>query len=99
LDHSDAYRTWTLERTDPLAREDLERFASGFGEHIYRAKGFVHLREDPVRRYLYQQVGARWSLEAGSAWGEDTASTLVVLIGAAHAAGTEALDVLEPSLG
>jgi G3E family GTPase len=98
LDHSDAYRTWTLERTDPLSREDLERFASGFGEHLYRAKGFVHLREDPARRYLYQQVGARWSLEAGSAWGEDTASTLVVLIGAAHAAGTEALDMLEPSL-
>lgn len=80
-DHASAYQTWTLERAQALSRSDLERFASGLGEHVYRAKGFVYLRDDPKRRYVYQQVGARWSLEAGAPWGAEPRRTLLVVIG------------------
>jgi G3E family GTPase len=92
--HGDPYQTWTLERTQPLSRSDLERFASGLGEEIYRAKGFVHLLDDPGRRYVYQQVGARWSVEPGNAWGEALCRTRLVVIGRAGAIGQGSLAAL-----
>lgn len=80
-DHSHNFETWTIEQTSPLDRGTLARFASGLGEDIYRAKGFVCLEGDPERRYIYQQVGARWSLEAGTVWGDDPHQTRLVVIG------------------
>lgn len=88
------YETWTIERTDPLPRKVLDAFASGLGTDIYRAKGFVCLQDDPDRRYVYQQVGTRWSLEPGPAWGDDPCRTLLVVIGRVGATSGEALDAL-----
>ncbi|MFY9975291.1 MAG: GTP-binding protein [Chromatiaceae bacterium] len=82
-DHASDYQTRTLEWAEPLTRPDLERFASELGGDIYRAKGFVHLHDDPDRRYVYQQVGARWSLEPSEPWGEDQRRTRLVVIGRA----------------
>jgi G3E family GTPase len=93
-DHVGAYRTWTLERDAPLTRAELEGLAAGLGRDIYRAKGFVYLAEDPDRRQVYQQVGARWSLEPGAAWGASPGRTRLVVIGGAGAAIPEALDRL-----
>ncbi|MFB1487905.1 MULTISPECIES: GTP-binding protein [unclassified Thiocapsa] len=90
-DHAGAYRTWTLERAAPLTRAELEGLAAGLGSDIYRAKGFVHLANDPDRRQVYQQVGARWSLEPGAAWGASPGRTQLVVIGRAGAAPPEAL--------
>ena len=89
-----SHETWTIERTRPLSRRALVRFASGLGKDIYRAKGFVRLRSDPGRRYVYQQVGARWSLEAGENWGNEPRRTCIVVIGHRGAAGAEALETL-----
>jgi G3E family GTPase len=62
-DHLHTHGTWTIERAEPLSRQAIDRFASGLGGDIYRAKGFVFLKDDPQPRYIYQQVGAagRWS--------------------------------------
>lgn len=37
-------------------------FVAGLPASVLRAKGFVHLTEDPERRYLLQFVGRRWAL-------------------------------------
>jgi G3E family GTPase len=94
VEHGQMFETWTLERAVPLSRQDVERFASGLGEDIYRAKGFVCLRDDPDRRYVFQQVGARWTLEPGRAWGTEARHTRLVVIGRQGATSVASLDGL-----
>jgi len=79
--HTQVHGTWTVERTDPVSRQGLEDFARALGADIYRAKGFVRLREDPERRYVFQHVGQRWSLEPGAVWGDEPRRTRIVVIG------------------
>jgi G3E family GTPase len=75
----------------PLTRSGLELFAGGLGQEIYRAKGFVALAEDPARRYLFQLVGSRWTLEPGEPWSGASAATALVVIGRKGATTTEQL--------
>jgi len=93
-DHASTHRTWTLERAEPLTRADLERFASELGGDIYRAKGFVCRRDDPDRRYVYQQGGGRWDLQPGAPWEAGSPRTQLVVIGRAGAAKAESLATL-----
>jgi G3E family GTPase len=88
------HETWTVERTAPLTRKAIARFAAGLGPDIYRAKGFVRLRSDPDRRYIYQQVGRRWSLEPDTGSEGETRRTRIVLIGRRGAASETALAAL-----
>lgn len=62
-DHAIRYKTWTLERNRPVRRDALERLANRLRKDIFRAKGFVTFMDAPERRYLYQQVGGRWTLD------------------------------------
>ncbi len=93
-DHRGTYGTWTLERAKPLPRAALARFSAGLSEDIYRVKGFVYLQDDPHHRQVYQQVGVRWSLEPGAAWGEDPRRTRLVVIGHAGAVTADGLAAL-----
>ena len=94
VEHGQMFETWTLERAVPLSRQDVERFASGLGEDVYRAKGFVCLRDDPDRRYVFQQVGARWTLEPGDTWATEARHTRLVVIGRKGATSVASLDGL-----
>ncbi len=89
--HARAFGTWTVESEVPLSRQALEHFASMLGPEIYRAKGFVFLREDPDFRYVFQQVGNRWSLEQGTGWRSEPKRTALVVIGRAGATDSGAL--------
>ena len=80
-DHANRYRTWTLERDQPVKREAFERLANRIGKEIFRAKGFVHFTSAPERRYLYQQVGGRWTLEDLGSGHIPYAQTRIVFIG------------------
>jgi G3E family GTPase len=93
-DHFHGYGTWTIEYARPVSRDALDRFAFGVSTDVYRAKGFVYLQEDPGRRYVYQQVGRRWSLEPAGEWGETARLTRLVAIGLAGATSAEALQAL-----
>ncbi|MGI9515867.1 MAG: CobW family GTP-binding protein [Pirellulaceae bacterium] len=79
--HSRIFGTWTLESREPLSTQLVERFATALGDDIYRAKGFVYLRDQRERRYVFQQVGSRWSVEPGDEWGREQAMTRLVVIG------------------
>jgi G3E family GTPase len=93
-DHTDTFETWTIDSSSPLTKESLERFASSLGEDIYRAKGFVYLQEDKEHRYIYQQVGTRWTLEPSSSWDREQPQTRLVVIGRRGATNLEALEAL-----
>ena len=88
-----AYATWTVERAAPVTRDAVDRFAKGLGPSVYRAKGFVCLTDSPDRRYVFQQVGARWSLEPDLKWSGDS-HTVLVVIGRPGATSRVALDAL-----
>jgi G3E family GTPase len=79
--HGQLFETWTLSPVGPLDRKTLAQFAVSLGDEIYRAKGVVWLGEDRDRSYIYQQVGARWSLVPGPTWGDAPPSTQLVVIG------------------
>lgn len=90
--HDVSHGTWTVERSAPVGRDAVAAFAEGLDEAIYRAKGFVFLREDPDHRYVFQQVGRRWSLERDAPWGEAAPRTVLVVIGRPEATSVEALE-------
>ena len=96
--HPEAFRTWTLEWEQPLSMEEVERLASGFGEGVYRVKGFVALESDPDRRQVYQQVGARWTLEPDGNWGTSDRRTKMIVIGRAEA-GPDPVDAAAAMTG
>lgn len=48
----------------PLDLDTLAHCAAGLGEDVFRGKGFVWLPEESDHRYVYQQVGACWSLRS-----------------------------------
>jgi G3E family GTPase len=80
LNHEKMHRSRIIRRDRPVARATVARLADRMGGRIFRAKGFVHLTEDPSRRYLLQQVGPRWTLEDTGVW-ESRPRTEVVIIG------------------
>jgi G3E family GTPase len=92
--HNHTFETWIIEQSYPLTRQDLERFAAGLGEDIYRAKGFVWLADDLDRRYIYQQVGTRSSVQPDIAWGNESHQTRLVVIGRKGATSAEAIEAL-----
>ena len=70
-----------MERDEPVKREAFERLANRLGTEIFRAKGFIHFTSAPERRHLYQQVGARWTLEDLGPDNISEARTRIVFIG------------------
>ena len=76
-----SYTTHTIRRSAAVRRETLAAFAASLGPSVYRAKGFVHLDDDPTVRHLYQQVGSRWTLRAAGTWEGAPPCTVIVVIG------------------
>ncbi len=93
-EHARCYETWTVERTGAVSQPAIERFATNLGSDIYRAKGFVCLEHDPQRRYVFQQVGHRWTLEPGDPISEADRRTLLVVIGRKGATNRSSLERL-----
>lgn len=81
--HETLHRSWIIRRDQPVNRKVLERWAAAVGPHLFRAKGFVQLADDPDTRYLLQQVGRRWTLEPHGSWGAASGRTEIVCIGPA----------------
>jgi G3E family GTPase len=80
-EHDLQYRTWTIVPSAPVARATLERWASRMEGRIFRAKSFMRIAEEPSNRYLFQQVGRRWTLEEAGPWRNGEAARLIVCVG------------------
>lgn len=64
----------------PMLAEPLLALLERLGDRLLRAKGFVHLVNEPRRGFL-EHAGVRTSLERGPEWGEETPRTELVIIG------------------
>ena len=81
--HPVDYDTWNHDRSGSIDRSALEAFISSLPEGVFRAKGFVHLSDDPERRHVLQIVGRRVSLtrDTQRVAGEEHRTRLVVIAG------------------
>lgn len=93
-DHAHIFETWTIELDQPLKRENLLHFAQALGEDIYRIKGFVYLQDDSSNRYIYQQVGSRWTIEPDTFLKGESSLTRLVVIGNKGSTNLEVLKTL-----
>ena len=75
------FETWSWSGAAPLSGAGLVAALKALPDGIVRAKGLLHLREDPQRRYVLQLVGRRYSIEADRSWGEATPASQLVVIG------------------
>ena len=86
------YETWSWSGSDPVSGSGLVEAVTHLPDGIVRAKGFLHLQEDPAHRYLLQLVGRRYSVEAGRPWGDDAPGSRLVVIGLPGSVDAGALD-------
>ncbi len=92
-DHSHPhYETWSYDGEAPLSGAGLVEALHALPDGIVRAKGLLHLREDPANRYLLQLVGRRYAIEARGPWGAATPASRLVVIGLPGSVDADALD-------
>lgn len=77
--HAD-YASWSVRWPEALEEATFRTAVEGWPETVLRAKGFVFLKTDAERRYLFQKVGRRWTLEPDQPWAA-LPQTELVLIG------------------
>jgi G3E family GTPase len=69
--HAVDYDRWSHVGTEPIDRSVLEAFVSALPEGVLRAKGIIHLSDDPEHRHILQVVGHRATLTADTRWADD----------------------------
>lgn len=77
--HGHAFETWTFQEEVPLSIYALRRALVRLPTSVFRAKGFVHVAEDPKVRLLLHVVGGRAELRADGQWGGPPSTELVFL--------------------
>jgi len=75
------YDSWSWSGERPISGAGLVEALPGLPEGVVRAKGILHLREDPSQRYVLQLVGRRYTIEAQRPWGEEAPASRLVVIG------------------
>ncbi len=79
--HSLVFNTWRYETDEPLSYKALCDAIDNLPLTLYRAKGFVLLKEAPERQAVLHIVGKRAMLTFGEKWGEKPPRTQLVFIG------------------
>jgi G3E family GTPase len=79
--HHPAFETWSWSGDTPISGSRLVEELKALPDGIVRAKGLLHLTEDPAHRYVLQVVGRRFSIQADRPWGEQVPSSQIVVIG------------------
>ena len=80
-DHSLVFNTWRYEADEPLSYKALCDAIDNLPLTIFRAKGFVLLKEAPERQAVLHIVGKRAMLTFGAKWGDKPPRTQIVMIG------------------
>ncbi len=93
-DHTMVFNTWTYTADEPLLYKELCDAIDNLPVTIFRAKGFVQLKESPERKAVVHIVGKRAQLTFSGAWGEAGPHTQIVLIGTQGSVNAEKLQVL-----
>ena len=86
------FETWSWSGDAPISGATLVEELKALPDGIVRAKGLLHLTEDPVHRYVLQVVGRRFVIEADRPWGDQAPSSQIVIIGLPGSVDPEQLD-------
>lgn len=79
--HQDAYCAVPFETYRAMRRDNLTALIEALPDSVLRAKGLVHLADDPEHAYILQLTGSRFELEQGPAWNGKRRQTHLILIG------------------
>lgn len=90
--HHPSFETWSWRGEEAVSGAALVEALKGLPDGIVRAKGLLHLREDPASRYVLQVVGRRFSVTADRPWGADAPGSQLVVIGLPGSVDAGALD-------
>lgn len=78
--HHPSFETWSWRGKEAIRGAGLVEALKELPDGIVRAKGLLHLREDPSSRYVLQVVGRRFSVTADRPWAADTPASQLVVI-------------------
>jgi len=92
--HTLVFNTWRYETDEPLSYKALCDAIDNLPLSIFRAKGFVLLKEAPDRQAVLHIVGKRAMLTFGEKWGEKSPRTQIVVIGSSGGVAGDKLQVL-----
>jgi G3E family GTPase len=81
-EHSLVFSTWHWICDTPLSLQAVYAELEKLPASVYRAKGFLYVREMPETRCVLHIVGKRATVTQGEAWGDISPQTTLVLIGA-----------------
>jgi G3E family GTPase len=76
-----AFESWSWSGEAPISGAGLVEELRALPDGIVRAKGLLHLREDPASRYVMQLVGRRFGIEPDRPWGDEPPASQIVVIG------------------
>ena len=93
-DHTLVFNTWRYETDEPLSYKALCDAIDNLPLSIFRAKGFVLLKEAPDRQAVLHIVGKRAMLTFGEKWGDKSPRTQIVVIGGAGGVDGDKLQIL-----
>ncbi|MBA3869191.1 MAG: GTP-binding protein [Anaerolineae bacterium] len=82
-DHSLVFNTWNWSSDQPFSMDSVQALVDKLPATIYRAKGFVYIRDYPDNRFILQIVGRRGSLMVDQPWGDEKPHIQMVVIGSA----------------
>jgi len=76
-----SFETWSWQGEAAIHGAGLVEALKELPAGIVRAKGLLHLREDPASRFVLQVVGRRFSVLPDRPWRDDTPASQLVVIG------------------
>jgi G3E family GTPase len=79
--HHPSFETWSWQGEAAIHGAGLVEAIKDLPAGIVRAKGLLHLREDPASRYVLQVVGRRFSVLPDRPWRDDAPASQLVVIG------------------
>ena len=82
-DHNLVFNTWSWSSDQPFGIDSIQVLVDNLPDTIYRAKGFMYIRDYPENRFLLQVVGRRVTITSDELWGDQKPQTQMVVIGSA----------------
>ena len=80
--HDQLFSSFSWQSAAPLSLKALRKVLGEFPEHVYRAKGFLHLKDYPQRRFVLHLVGSRLDIQPAGTWqGQEVPASHLVVIG------------------
>jgi len=76
----------------PLDYAAFKHAVAALPANVFRAKGFLHLKDMPDEKVIFQQVGGRTEFIKAGPWGKQTPATELVFIGRGQALASAELD-------